>query len=261
MERDCDLHERCVAAVAALNLELGWECNEHARQAYSAALPQYLSSNCSEQRIRTAAVHYHQDHVLVQSLLTREHVQHDTAWSIWTRQVIPILRHAELAWSDDSAIDLEDLAQIARAELARALPSFRYASRFSTWAHQVIVWSVQRYIRSHQAVKRAGHLVSLEQILAADNPAIVMDWFESEAEARVLAVLIDNILSTQPDHRLVAIFRLRTEHDMRVEQIGQLIRLSPSQVRVLLKRICSLLQQNTTISTWCDDSAGVGHTD
>src|SRR5262249_37742412 len=154
----------------------------------------------------TLALHYHQDHALVQALLQHGHAQHDRAWNAWFGQVIPILRHAGLAWLDDAAIDLEDLAQAARAELARALPSFRYASRFSTWAHQVIVQSTQRFIRDRQALKRAGRPTSLEQTRVDDLPVRAADRPEAEAHARVLAALINDILIAQPDPRLAQIF-------------------------------------------------------
>ncbi|MDQ2998922.1 MAG: sigma-70 family RNA polymerase sigma factor, partial [Chloroflexota bacterium] len=191
--------------------------------------------------------------MLVQALLRREHAGHDAAWMVWFGHVLAILRHAGLAWSNDASIDLEDLAQVARAELARALPSFRYASRFSTWAHQVIVQSTQRYIRDRQALKRAGRPDSLEQLLAEEQPVIDKEQPDAEAEARVLAALIDTILSAQPDQRFAIIFRLWAQHDMRVEEIGQRVQLSPSQVRVLLKRIRELLQQHPSITTWEDD--------
>jgi RNA polymerase sigma factor (sigma-70 family) len=253
MERHTDLQRRCAMVVAALSVELDEGLNVEAQWEYSASLPQYLPENCSDSQLRAVALHYHLDHTLVQALLQREHAVHDAAWHLWMSQVMPILRHAGLAWSDDSAIDLEDLAQVARAELVQALPSFRYASRFSTWAYQVIVQSTQRYIRDRRALKRAGHPDSLERLEAEEQPVIDTERPDAEAEARVLAALIDSILGAQPDQRFTAIFRLWAQHDMRVEEIGQRVRLSPSQVRVLLKRIRQLLRQHPAITTWEDD--------
>jgi RNA polymerase sigma factor (sigma-70 family) len=235
---------------------LNWGLNGETQQEYSAALLQYMSNPCSDQQLRIVALRYHQDHAQVQALLRREHANHDTAWAAWHGQVVAILRHAGLAWSDDVSVELEDLAQIARAELARALPSFRYASRFSTWAHQVITQSMQRHIRDRQALKRAGKPTSLEQARVDRLPIRATDRPEAAAHARVLATLINDILTAQPDPRLAKIFQLWTQADMRAEQIGQHTHLSASQVRVLLARTRELLQSDPAVQAWHTSTFG-----
>jgi RNA polymerase sigma factor (sigma-70 family) len=224
--------------------------------AYVGELHHYLPSDPSEQQLRALVLHYHLDHEQVQALLSYQHTQHDDAWRAWLAQAVAILRHAGLAWSDDTAIDVEDLAQITQAELARSLPSFRYGSRFSTWAHQVIVRSVQRHQRDRQARKRAGHPTALEQSHLEELPIRAVDQPDALAHARLLATLVDTILAAQPDPRLAHIFQLWAQVDLRIEEIGQHVRLSPSQVRVLLSRIRDILRHDPRIQDWRGNSFG-----
>jgi RNA polymerase sigma factor (sigma-70 family) len=247
-----DLELRCEAIVAALNEEEGWTLSAGELQAYRCDIPCYLPDPCSESQIHMVATNYHRDHALVQTLLEPDHQQHTAAWTEWMPQVIRILQHAGLARSDDTAENSEDLTQVALMALVRALPHFRYASRFSTWAYQVIVQSVQRHLRDQRAAKRAVRADSLEQsggyhvpIGEAEHPVLV-------AEAHVLAELIERLLAAQPDQRLVRIFRLWAYADARVEEIGQQVQLSPARVRILLNQIRDLLQHNPDIQAWLD---------
>ena len=169
-------------------------------------------------------------------------------------QVLAILRRAGLDWSDDQAIDIDDLAQVARMGLFKALPRYRYASRFSTWAYQVIIQCAQRYIRDLHAQKRAGRPQSLDQLPPVDTPIPPPEQPEHIVDAHMLMAHIDSVLATQPDPRLPAIFRLWAEEDQRVVTIGQHIQLSPSRVRALLHEIRVLLQQDPILQVWLTNS-------
>jgi RNA polymerase sigma factor (sigma-70 family) len=251
MERQSDLAARCALAVVTLNDEHDWRLDAAKRQAYSAALARYAPPAATDDQLRQVALRYHHDHAQVQALAHATDARHDAAWRSWVTQVLPILRHAGLGWTDDAAIDADDLAQVARAALVHALPSFRYASRFSTWSHRVIVRSIQRYLRDLNALKRAARPHSLDQaperfetaINAAEHP-------ETLAHARTLAGLIDEILHAQPDQRLAVIFQLWALHDLRIEQIGQHVSLKPAQVRLLLQRARVVLQNDPRIASW-----------
>jgi RNA polymerase sigma factor (sigma-70 family) len=174
-------------------------------------------------------------------------------WTSWMAQVLLILRKAGLDWSSDMLFDGEDLAQIARIELVRAIASFHYASRFSTWAHQVIVRSVQRAIRDRQALKRAIRPASLDQLPHVDASIGDAEHPESAAAARVLAERIAAVLEEQADQRLARIFHLWAVADLRVEEIGKIVHLHPSRVRALLLQARQILRDAPEIQSWRED--------
>lgn len=243
-----DFVARCAATVAALDMELEWHLNAEQQRAYCAIIQRLVAEDELPARLRRIALNYHHDHALVQALADQAHARHNAAWNVWMTQVIVVLRHAGLHWSDDTAVDLDDLAQVARAELARALPQFRYASRFSTWSYQVIVQSVRRYLRDTRAQKRAGRPAPLEGALAIALGEHAHP--ETIANGHVFAALVDQVLAKQPDARLAAIFRLWAEHDTRVEDIGRRVHLGPSQIRLLIARIQELLRNDPAIRDW-----------
>lgn len=240
------------AVLALLDDELGWGLSAAARRRYCIAIAAALPPDSTTALLRRALVNYHADHVLVDALQLAQHAQHDAAWRAWMPQVLAILRGAGLDWPTEAAYDLEDLAQVARAELLRALPSYRYASRFSTWAHQVIVQSVRRYRRDLGALKRAGRPQSLESLPEIEIPIGTAAHPEAIVAARALLRAIDARLAAQPDRRLREIFRLWAVEDQRVEEIGRHVCLSASQVRVLLGHIRQLLQSDPAIGTWLE---------
>lgn len=253
MEDHRSSHDRCATMVAALNTELSWHLNRDDQQRYTESLLHYLPVPCSDAQLRQLVTCYHLDHALVQALQDRQHEQHNAIWQSWMPQVIRILRHTGLTNSDDLSFDAEDLAQVARAELARALPGFRYASRFSTWAHQVIIHSVQRTLRDARAAKRAGYPASLEQFSHIDAPIPDEDHPEILVAAQELAALIDTVLAEQADPRLVSIFKLWAEADLAVPEVGRRVGLSAARIRVLLHQIRHLLQHHPAIKAWLSD--------
>ncbi len=173
-------------------------------------------------------------------------------------QVVPILRSAGLYWSNDAAVDAEDLAQNARAALAEALPRFRYASHLSTWTYGVVVQSAKRFVRDQNRLKRAVRPVSLDQLALPDQPLPAAEQPETIVAARELIAQIDAVLAATGDERFVAIFRLWAQHDWRAEDIGRRVGLSASRVRTLIQSICGTLQQSSAIQAWLDDSRGPG---
>jgi RNA polymerase sigma factor (sigma-70 family) len=247
------LKTRCQASIAALDEEQRWGLSTVELQAYSSDIVRFLPDSCSESQIRMVAVNYHRDHAFVQTLLEPNDEQHSATWAKWMSQVIRILHHAGLARSGNVMQSSEDLTQIALIALVQALPRFRYASRFSTWAYQVIVQSVQRYLRYQHAAKRAVHPDPLELSPAYDIPIREAEHPTSVTEARVLAELIERLLAAQPDRRLVRIFRLWAYDDARVEEIGRQVHLSPARVHVLINQIRHLLRANPDILAWAGE--------
>jgi len=246
-------HVRCVEMIRRIDQELGWRLAESEHESYAAHLRPHIPEECTDDQLRRIALNYHADHALVEALQDRQHRQYEAAWSTWIAQVLPILRKAGLDWSSDTIFTSEDLVQIARIELVRAIPSFRYASRLSTWAHQVIVQSVQRAIRDSQALKRAIRPDSLEQLPHVDVSIGDAEHPEAATAARVLAERLAAVLEEQADQRLARIFHLWAVADLRVEEIGKIVHLHPSRVRALLLQARQILRAAPEIQSWHQD--------
>jgi RNA polymerase sigma factor (sigma-70 family) len=249
-ERQRDAHARCMAAVEECNAALRWGIDAAERQRYAAAMTTFLADDATDDQLRDTAANYHADHAMVAALRDHTAHSHDQLWEQWMRQVLVVLRRAGLSWSSDGAIDSDDLAQIARAELVRALPSYRYQSSFSIWAGRVVVQSVRRHLRDSQRVKRAVRPESLDQIAESDAPPDALDAAEVRAHARLLYDTIMDILAAQPDGRWRYLFHLAAVDDLRVAEIGVLVHLSQPRVRALLQQIRRLLQQHPAIEAW-----------
>lgn len=236
--------------VAALNAELEWQLAADRQQSYVAALLHCGALPSGAAEVRRLTIIFHQDHALVEALRDRAHPQHEATWAQWCIQALRILRHHGLGAPDEALGDLHDVAQVALEELVRALPSFRYASRFSTWAYTVISHSAQRYQRNIHAAKRSGPTESIERQAAQQVSARAAEQPEVQAEGRELATLIDAILADQPDSRWVTIFRLWAHEDKRLADIAKHLGMSASRVSVLLDQIVSVLCQHPAIQAW-----------
>jgi RNA polymerase sigma factor (sigma-70 family) len=250
--------ERCAAMVAALNAEMGWHLEAHQQPTYVTALLQYLPVSPAETELRRVAITYHQDHGVVEALRNHASPEYETTWAQWYAQVLRILRYQGLGVPGDPLADTQDLAQTALEELIRALPTYRYASRLSTWAYIVISRSAQRYLRDHSAAKRNGRPESLDHwpelnlaLGAADSP-------EAQSEARALNGLIDALLSSHDDQRLAEMFRMWMIEDQRLADIARRMHLSPARVSVMIEQICQLLRRDPEILAWAGDATPPG---
>ncbi|MBC8076163.1 MAG: sigma-70 family RNA polymerase sigma factor [Chloroflexales bacterium] len=245
-----DLLARCQAAVTACDAERGWKLTPTSCRHYAAAISVLLTVDATDSLIRDIATNYHADHALVWALRDARHANHDAAWSDWMRRALGVLRAKGFGRSDNTMLDPEDMAQVAYAALVRALPSYRYHSRFSSWAFRVIVQSAQNELRSARAEKRAVQPASLNDIAEHDHPADPTARDEDRANAHLLSGMIRAVFATQPDQRLGHIFHLWAVEDRRVAEIGALLRLHPSRVRALLREARTLLQANHAIRLW-----------
>lgn len=240
------------AVVSACNAELDWDLDEAELRRAIEAIRACLVPDTPLELIRTVAVNYHADHARVEALRDALNRDHQAAWADWMRQVIGVLRRAGMAWSDDPAIDLEDLAQVARAELARALPGYAYHSRLSSWAYRVVVQSVTRQIRRANAEKRAARPASLEHLAAEALPHAPMADPEVAARGRLLAERVATVLAAQADRRLLGIFQQWAVEDRATAEIGALVQLHPSRVRALLAEARQALRADPVIRAWYD---------
>lgn len=245
--------EHCATTIAALNAELEWQLTADHQRFYVAALLQCGAPPSVDSDLRRLAIRFHQEHTIVEALRDRAHPQHEAVWEQWCSQALRILRHQGLGVPGDALTDIHDLAQVALEGLVRALPSFRYASRFSTWAYTVISHSAQCHLRDLHAAKRSGPTASIDQPDALDVAAPEVDQPEAHAEARVLAALIDAVLADQPDQRWRTIFQLWMYEDQRLADIARNVGISASRVSVLLDQIILLLRQHPKLMAWLND--------
>lgn len=239
------------ALVAQLDAELGWGLGEVAQYAYCSAIAQCMGQTSSEQALRRTIINYHLDHQLVEALANQSHHDHEQAWEVWMAGAAAIVRRQSFQWANDGALDFEDLAQVARVGLLQALPEFRYASRFSTWAYSVVARSARNELRARQAKKRLAAIESFDQL--AEQPALAVDQAphpEATAQSRLLGELIERVLGEQRDRRMLPIFRLWAERDQRVADIGEAVGLSEARVRVLIGQIVALLQHDPRVRAW-----------
>lgn len=252
MVQPLDRRNRCLAMIALLNDANGWNLSEEEQQQYATEVVYFVAEDCQESLLRQIITYYHADHAMVEQLRTLDHPQHNAEWTAWVGRVVGIIRQAGFAWSNDPAVDPEDLAQIAQVELVRSISSFTYQSRLSTWIYRVVVRSLQRFVRDSKASKRNTRPASLDRAADLDAPLSEADQPESQASANVLA---ERTLAILAEHnpRLALIFRLWAIHDRRIDEIAEVVRLHPSRVRALLKQARTILLAHPDMQGWRPD--------
>jgi RNA polymerase sigma factor (sigma-70 family) len=226
-----------------------WALTAAQHTQYATALAQLADVQAPTAQMHTILNYYHHDHRAVEALRDKQHPDHAEQWQQWMAQVLKILRRERLDWASDVAVDLEDLAQIAVAELVRALPTYRYRSRFSVWVYSVAVLALRRYVRDSQRARRAERPVSLDQLTAHAEP-FAPSMLDPAVQGVLFYEQIQAVLAAHPDQRLAEIFHLAQIEDQRINDIGIRVQLHPSRVRVLLKQAQQLLAAHPTILAW-----------
>lgn len=238
----------CVQAVALLARELDFSSAQET--AYAQAIATYLPAGYTDSQLQRLVRCYHLDHEEVQALGDAQHPRHQEAWVKWPPQVLRILRDNNLAWLTDSAIDTEDLVQIALKELHESISSYRFNSRLSTWAYTVIVRAVRHVIRDQGAAKRSGSRTSLDDPETMALLSTHIDDPSTVVQAAALTADILRILTERGGPRWAEIFQLWVQEDERLVDIGQRVGLNAARVSILLKQMRSLLQQHADIIEW-----------
>lgn len=252
---DRETLDQCRRLIAACDREQGWALDSAALERYVAAVAPLLEGLPAE-RWPAAAANFHADHATVAALRDAGSPGHARAWERWSSQALGFLRSAGLDWSSDGAVGAEDMVQIALAALAQALPSYRYHSRFSSWAYSVVVRSAQRQLRAARAQRRSAAVASLEAVEEGALPAGPADAQEQAARASLLAERVRLVLAAHPDRRLAAIFHLWAAEERTSAEIGALVGLHESRVRALLKLARELLRASPEIRAWLDSDGG-----
>lgn len=248
---DPETLDQCRQLIAACDRQLGWALDGTARERYAAAVAPLLAGLPID-RWPAVAANFHADHRSVEALRAAGHPGHARAWERWSSQALGVLRSAGLDWSSDGAVGAEDMVQIALAALAQALPSYRYHSRFSSWAYSVIVRSAQRQLRFAGAQRRSAAPASLEAVDEGDQPAGPADTQEQQARARLLAEGVGRVLAAHRDRRLGPIFHLWAVEERTSAEIGELVGLHESRVRALLKQAREELRASPEIRAWAE---------
>lgn len=216
----------------------------------------YLPPVCTESQIRAALWNIRHDHPTVEALRSRGHCGHSRAWATWFSQAQAILRHADLDWSRDEAVERADLAQIAVLELSRSLTSYRYASRFSTWAYQVITRGVQRHLRDQSAKKRTALFERAVDPLTLVLPVAESELPESRACAHALEAMVEAELTVAFGARSARVFRLWLCEDLSADVIGRRVGLSQARVYALIAQARQYLSANEPILRWREAALG-----
>lgn len=246
MAQPLDRRNRCLAMIDLLNHTYSWKLSEEEQQQYATEIVHFVHEDAQDALLQQIILNYHADHEVIAQLRSVDHPKHNTQWTELIGRVSGIIRQAGFSWSNDPAIDTEDLAQLAQVELIRSIGGFTYQSRFSTWTYRVVVRSIQRFVRDSKAGKRATRPDSLSQTAALNVPLNEAEQPENQVAATALTAHMLTTLAER-DERLALIFNLWAIHDQRIEEIAEIVKLHPSRVRTLLKQARTILQTHADL--------------
>lgn len=246
----------CARVVALHSRE--WNLSSEQETSYAQAIATYTPEPYNNAQLQRIARYYHLDHQEVQALCDAQHPRHHEAWAKWSQQVLRFLHNANLDWVTDSAVDVEDLSQIALKELHESIASYHFGSRFSTWAYTVILRAARHTVRTQYAAKRNGTLVAIDDpdtVAYLSNPG---DDPVTLAQNTELSKVINDILLERGGPQWVKIFQCWAQEDKRLVDIGRQVGLSTGRVSILIDQMRSLLRDHVVISEWYDPEAVQG---
>jgi RNA polymerase sigma factor (sigma-70 family) len=250
MEPRTRLYAVCLQLIAVLNESQGWKADPAELEELALAGVNYISENDHEVQIARILTNMYLDRAHVIALQQRVHGQHHEAWAGWFERVHAILRHKGLVWTPDDSVDIDDLAQVALTELAIALPNYRYLSRFSTWAYQVIANSVQRYKQKLQAQKRRCEIDRQVALNDIELSVGERELPEHVAASRALEQLVEQALLAVQGERNARIFWLWARADLAVETISARVGLSVARVNAIIAQSRKQLRVHEHIQRW-----------
>ncbi|MBX0329903.1 sigma-70 family RNA polymerase sigma factor [Oscillochloris sp. ZM17-4] len=224
--------------------------SEEESSALADAAAAYVYPQGSNAQLRMVITNIRRDLPSVEALRRSGHMGHLAEWESWLGQARAILRQANLDWAYDGAVDSDDLMQVALLQLARSLPGFRYQSRFSTWAYQVITQSVQRHLRDLSAQKRAGEIDGSVDPHTVARAIGEGDHPEAQVAARLLTTTVEAELLAAMGSRNAEVFRLWACDDLSAEMIGQRVGLSVARVYAVIAQARKHLSGQAAIIDW-----------
>lgn len=238
---------RCRACVADLSEREGWGLSETQIAAYAERIVSQAPATPLAIPLELVVRYFHRDHALYDALRDEDSPQHAPGWAWVQREITRTAQIKGLGWSRDRSVELDDLVQTVQAEVARALPDYRFASSLRTWLQSVTVRRLRRFHRDSLAAKRA---VVPEPLEAASEQAFEWNELEHELMAGALLEEIARVLRAAGDPRYVTIVRLALVDDHTSQEIGERLRLHPSRVRALLKLARTHLREDTALRAW-----------
>lgn len=250
MQISTSLPQRCASKLSILNEENTWLLSPSQQAAYIVAIVPFVAEACADTVLERIIRSYHADHHEVEILQTHHHPKHDMAWMSWREQIGPILNYAGVLRSTDRSTEQDDIIQLALVELARALPTYRFQSRLSSWAYMVVVQRTRRAIRDSQAQKRQAVLLPIDHPTALGVYAPSAIQPDVQIIMQALVETIQEILAAHGGERLARVFHLWAVDDQRLVDIGRRTRLSPARISLLLDEARQVLRLHEEIQRW-----------
>jgi RNA polymerase sigma factor (sigma-70 family) len=242
-----DLFAPCYAMVAMLNQRHRWSLTDAQIDHYTNQILQSVPAAYLDTQLDQAVLYFHANHTLVAALSDEHNPDHTSAWAWVAQEITRLIKHKELDWANDRAVEVGDLVQIVQAEVVRSLGKYQYISNLRTWLYSVTLKRLTRHNRDSLASKRAGRPASIEQ---AGLQAV--DWGDLERDimANALVEHIFTVLNHTGDERYARIFQLQIIDGRSGKEVSASVQLHESRVRALLKVARQLLQKDPGLRSW-----------
>ncbi len=244
---------RCRALVSELSRRECWGLSDEQILAYADQIVHRIPGSSLSIQLEQLIRYFHVDHELHAALRNEHSPNHLAAWAWVQREVARTAQSKGLGWSRDRSVELSDLVQTVQAEVARALPDYRFESSLRTWLQGVTLRRLRRFHRDGAAAKRA---VVPEPLEAASEHSVEWHDLEPEILAGALLAEITRVLKDSGDNRFVQIVQLSLVDDRTTREIGERVHLHASRVRVLLKIARTLLQEDAALRDWYEGEVG-----
>lgn len=129
----------------------------------------------------------------------------------------------------DNREEAEEVVQDAFVKMYRALPSFQFGSKFSTWFYKIV------YNTAITAHRKQSLFESYDDAAAADLTTGELDSANAILERADRKEIIDRVLKKLPadESLMLTLFYLE---ECSVAEIGQITELTPSNIKVKLFR-------------------------
>ncbi|HEU4325450.1 MAG TPA: sigma-70 family RNA polymerase sigma factor [Roseiflexaceae bacterium] len=239
--------------VEELNGNKNWQLSATAVDEYAAKIAELVYEHVPDDRMQIRCEEYHNDRVLVRTLLDPDDAAHKEAWEKIFQEVSRIV-YWKMKGKEDVLLEADDFIQIANIQVIKSVRTFQFNSLFSTWLAKVVMNTMIQARRDGFAKKRSATTTQLD-----DN---IQDQKHQQPEEQVnqkaLVDLIRQVLAKHPDKRLQQIFLLAKQNDRTTHDIGQLLGLSSARIRALLSQAKSLLKSDPAIQAWISSTEHKG---
>ncbi|MCA0350577.1 MAG: sigma-70 family RNA polymerase sigma factor [Chloroflexi bacterium] len=230
-------HQATIDVVAAFGAAQGWQLSPQQCFEYAVTLEQSEATTPEEQALVLSYIHTEKH--LVQALQDSNHPDHAAALGEVQAQCLHTIRLYSYHWKKDSALDEEDICQLALLRTLEKIKLFKYRSAFRTWITRIVINESLQLHRRQNTQSRAAEQESIE----------LHGGLQSQQES-VIDVAINNveriefeaILRQQTDQRLLTVFAMYVDQDATLKQIGDYLHLKPSRVHSLLKLVRDLFR-------------------